>query len=350
MMQSKTYIATPPGATIKEQLVDRGMSQKEFAQRMNVSEKHISKLINGEVQLTSDMALRLEMVLGLPARFWSNLEAIYREKLQLVQNENEMTEDIETARKFPYHEMAKYGWVAETKKAEEKVLSLRKHFEIVKLSMLHEPFIPGIACRRQSTSEKADYALLAWAQRAKIEAREIITKAIDLQKLESLIPEIRSMTSDEPSVFCPKLVGLLSECGIAIVFLPHIGGSFLHGATFYDKNKIVIGLTVRGKDSDKFWFSLFHEIGHILKGHISNINGTTDEDERDADIFARQTLIPDADFQSFAEQGDFSVKGIKAFAVKEGIHAGIIVGRLQKEGFIKYSWRNELKAKYKLTA
>lgn len=350
MMQSKTYIATPPGATIKEQLVDRGMSQKEFAQRMNVSEKHISKLINGEVQLTSDMALRLEMVLGLPARFWSNLEAIYREKLQLVQNENEMTEDIETARKFPYHEMAKYGWVAETKKAEEKVLSLRKHFEIVKLSMLHEPFIPGIACRRQSTSEKADYALLAWAQRAKIEAREIITKAIDLQKLESLIPEIRSMTSDEPSVFCPKLVGLLSECGIAIVFLPHIGGSFLHGATFYDKNKIVIGLTVRGKDSDKFWFSLFHEIGHVLKGHISNINGTTDEDERDADIFARQTLIPDADFQSFAEQGDFSVKGIKAFAVKEGIHAGIIVGRLQKEGFIKYSWRNELKAKYELTA
>lgn len=350
MMQSKTYIATPPGATIKEQLVDRGMSQKEFAQRMNVSEKHISKLINGEVQLTSDMALRLEMVLGLPARFWSNLEAIYREKLQLVQNENEMTEDIETARKLPYHEMAKYGWVAETKKAEEKVLSLRKHFEIVKLSMLHEPFIPGIACRRQSTSEKADYALLAWAQRAKIEAREIITKAIDLQKLESLIPEIRSMTSDEPSVFCPKLVGLLSECGIAIVFLPHIGGSFLHGATFYDKNKIVIGLTVRGKDSDKFWFSLFHEIGHILKGHISNINGTTDEDERDADIFARQTLIPDSDFQSFAEQGDFSVKGIKAFAVKEGIHAGIIVGRLQKEGFIKYSWRNELKAKYELTA
>lgn len=350
MMQSKTYIATPPGATIKEQLVDRGMSQKEFAQRMNVSEKHISKLINGEVQLTSDMALRLEMVLGLPARFWSNLEAIYREKLQLVQNENEMTEDIETARKFPYHEMAKYGWVAETKKAEEKVLSLRKHFEIVKLSMLHEPFIPGIACRRQSTSEKADYALLAWAQRAKIEAREIITKAIDLQKLESLIPEIRSMTSDEPSVFCPKLVGLLSECGIAIVFLPHIGGSFLHGATFYDKNKIVIGLTVRGKDSDKFWFSLFHEIGHILKGHISNINGTTDEDERDADIFARQTLIPDTDFQNFAEQGDFSVKGIKAFAVKEGIHAGIIVGRLQKEGFIKYSWRNELKAKYELTA
>ena len=81
MVRSKTVIATPPGTTIKEQLVDRGMSQKEFAARMDMSEKHISRLINGEVQLTPDVALRLEMVLGLPAHFWSNLEGIYREKL-----------------------------------------------------------------------------------------------------------------------------------------------------------------------------------------------------------------------------------------------------------------------------
>lgn len=69
MMRSRSYIATPPGATIKEQLEDRGMSQKEFASRMDMSEKHISRLINGEVQLTPEVAYRLEMVLGLPANF-----------------------------------------------------------------------------------------------------------------------------------------------------------------------------------------------------------------------------------------------------------------------------------------
>ena len=79
--RSRCIIATPPGATIKEQLKDRGMSQKEFAARMDMSEKHISKLINGEVQLTPEVAVRLEMVLGVPAKFWNNLEAIYREKL-----------------------------------------------------------------------------------------------------------------------------------------------------------------------------------------------------------------------------------------------------------------------------
>lgn len=47
MTKGRDYIATPPGATIREQLEYRGMSQKEFASRMNMSEKHISKLING---------------------------------------------------------------------------------------------------------------------------------------------------------------------------------------------------------------------------------------------------------------------------------------------------------------
>ena len=62
MVRSRSYIATPPGATIKEQLNDREMSQKEFAARMDMSEKHISKLINGEVKLTPEVAVRLEMV------------------------------------------------------------------------------------------------------------------------------------------------------------------------------------------------------------------------------------------------------------------------------------------------
>ena len=81
MIRDRTCIAIPPGATIKEQLVDHGMSQKEFTSRMGMSEKHISHLIHGEVQITPDVAYKLEMVLGVPAKFWINLESIYRKKL-----------------------------------------------------------------------------------------------------------------------------------------------------------------------------------------------------------------------------------------------------------------------------
>lgn len=100
MVRSRSYIATPPGATIKELLNDRGMSQKEFAARMDMSEKHISKLINGDVQLTPETAVRLEMVLGVPAKFWNNLEAIYREKIIKAEAENAMDADAEIANNF----------------------------------------------------------------------------------------------------------------------------------------------------------------------------------------------------------------------------------------------------------
>lgn len=105
MRQSNTTIAIPPGETIKEQLEDREMSQKEFAARMKLSEKHISKLINGEVQLTPPVAEKLEMVLGVPAAFWNSLEAIYREKLAKVEAENEMDEDRAIAKNLPIREM-----------------------------------------------------------------------------------------------------------------------------------------------------------------------------------------------------------------------------------------------------
>ena len=102
MICSKNFIAIPPGETIREQLENRGMTQKEFAQRMDMSEKHISNLINGKVELTIEMALRLEAVFGIPASFWSNLERIYREKLVRVEHELALENDEEITKKFPY--------------------------------------------------------------------------------------------------------------------------------------------------------------------------------------------------------------------------------------------------------
>lgn len=350
MEKSRSFIAIPPGATIKEQILDRGMSQKEFATRMGMSEKHISKLINGEVQLTVEMARRLELVLGVPLQFWCNLETIYRAKLAKVAEENAMDADILLAKKFPYREMAQNDWVEETTKAENKVINLRKFFEVVQLDMLHGSLIPaGIACRKLSETEKSYYALVAWAQKAKLESRKVQTQPIDIKLLRNSISEIRKMTRMPAKEFCKKLSALLAECGIAIVFLPHIGGSFLHGATFYDGNKIVLGLTVRGKDADKFWFSLFHELAHIIYGHIGKVEGTTDEDEKDADLYASETLIPEERFNEFVQSGNITENKIKKFADEEGIDAGIVLGRLQKYGYVQYGWYKNLKKQYTIS-
>ena len=232
MVRSRSFIATPPGATIKEQLNDKGMSQKEFAARMDISEKHISKLINGEVQLTPEVAVRLEVVLGVPAKFWNNLEAVYREKLIKVKAQNAMDADETLAKQLPYNEMVKFGWIPEARDSKEKVINLRKYFEVVELVLLENKRITRIACRRLAVTEKSDFALLAWVQEAKIKARNIETSPINIKGLISIIPEIRTMTVVQPKEFCPKIKSMLAGCGIAIVFLPHLKGSFLQGASF----------------------------------------------------------------------------------------------------------------------
>ena len=348
MVRSRSYIATPPGATIKEQLNDRDMSQKEFAARMDMSEKHISKLINGDVQLTPETAVRLEMVLGVPAKFWNHLEATYREKIIKAEAENAMDADVEMAKQFPYSEMAKFGWVPETREAKEKVVNLRKYFEVVELSLLGSEQITRIACRRLAITEKSDLALMAWAQEAKIQARDIQTAPINIKRLISAMSEIRKMTGLKPNEYCPKIKECLANCGVALVFLPHLKGSFLQGASFLDGNKIVVGLTARGKDADKFWFSLFHELAHIALGHVGQLNGTSEDDERTANKWSGDMLIASKDFETFRRNRDYSERNVLRFAKAQGIAPGIVVGRMQLEGMIQYSMLNHLKEKYEI--
>lgn len=80
MQRNYNFIATPPGATIKEQLEDKGINQSEFATKMEMSEESLNRLLDGRARLTSEIATKLENILGVPAKFWINLEAVYRKK------------------------------------------------------------------------------------------------------------------------------------------------------------------------------------------------------------------------------------------------------------------------------
>ncbi|MGB4263213.1 MAG: HigA family addiction module antitoxin [Fervidobacterium sp.] len=345
---SEKTVAIPPGATILEQLETRGMTQKEFAKRMGMSEKHISRLINGHVELTQDMALRLESVLGVPASFWNNLEAIYREKLERVRKEKELEEEAKMVEHFPYSKMVTLGWIAPATDKKERVYNLRRFFEVASLNLLENLNVPGIAYRRTGRNEKSDYNLAVWAQKARLDARKIKTEPINIAKLEQSVERIRAMTMEDPETFSKELVDLLAGCGVALVFLPQIDGSFLHGASFYDGNHIVMGLTLRGSYADIFWFSFFHELCHIIRGHINNSAMATEEQEEEANTYARDVLIPPEEYKRLVDVKCFTRKCIITFAQEIGIASGIVLGRLQREGYVPYNKYNTLKVKYKI--
>ena len=295
MAKSRNYIAIPPGSAVKEKLNACGMSQKEFAVRMSMSEKHISKLINGDVQLTPEVAMRLELVLGVPAGHWNKLEAEYREKIVKAETERALGADASLSERFPYEEMARLGWVPEAQTTAEKTLNLRKYFGVVSLSLLSNDQIMRLTCHKSPITEKNDLTLLAWAQEARLKAREIPAGAVNPNGLAEDIAEIRSILSEESGLFSPELKEKLATYGIVMVFVPDLRGTAAYGALFPDGNRIVLGLS-QDADPEELRHNFFHALGHIVLGHTGRQSSMHEEDERAADFWADAQLEgqPDA--------------------------------------------------------
>ena len=289
------------------------------------------------------------MVLGVPASFWNKLEAIYQEKLAKVKSENNMEEEKELAAKYPYNKIATWGMVPKTANWKEKIINLRKYFEVSSLRLFQDnKELMPVACRKLSDTEKSTYIMLTLAQYAKIKAREIQTEPFRKGTLQKKLKDIRALTMHKTMDFDDELVGILKSCGIALVYLPKIEGSFLHGISFYDSNtdKIVIGITMRGKYADRFWFSLFHELSHVLQGHIYQRGGTTDEDENQANIMAADILIPSGLLRKFYQRQDYSLQAISQFAESVKVGIDIVIGRLQNDCKLRQNQLNQYKIKY----
>ena len=210
-------IAVPAGETIKEQLEIRDISQKDFAYRMGMSENHICRLLAGDVLLTPETALKLEEVLNIDAKFWLGLEAGYREDLARAKAENELakSEETEYLKKIPYDEMARCGWLPKNTKTEETILYLRKFFSVVKLT-LAEGTMPAAAYSGLDGNKRdTDYPLMCWIGMAQRLSWEIQTDKIHITGIRKILPQLKEMTREAPSVFLPKLKELLAGCGIA---------------------------------------------------------------------------------------------------------------------------------------
>ena len=192
----------------------------------------------------------------------------------------DMDEDKELIENYPYSQMAKLEWVETSENPLVKVKELRKFFEVVKLSIIDNNLLPGIVYKKHDTNNENYFSLITWTQKAKLEARSIKTKPINIDGIKDVIPNILNTESN-------NVVELLAEYGVALVVLPKFNNTKVHGATFLDNKKIVIALI----DDDNFYSNLFHEIGHILLGHINKDYIPDGNEERDAEAFSKSVLL-----------------------------------------------------------
>ncbi len=347
-------LAVAPGVYLTEIAEEMGMSQAELARRMGRPVQAISEIANGIKSITPDTALQLERVLGVPAHIWTGLESEY----QLTKARNEEADQIERETdltvRFPYPEMAKLGWVKSTRKRSEKVEELRRFFGVASLHNLQGVRAYAPAFRQSAKAEVSHEALVAWLRGGTLEAEKIETQPFDSMKARAALQSLRHLTREEPGIFLPRLKQELANAGIAFVLLPHFPKTYTNGATYWlTPSKAVLMMTIRGSWADIFWFSLFHELGHILlhdKRHTFLEDGIEDpgwkKQEEEADAFAQKTLVPPVPWRAFVRAGDFSTVNIASFADEIDIAPGIVVGRLQHDGLLPHN-RHIHRTRYK---
>ncbi|MCL1809945.1 MAG: HigA family addiction module antitoxin [Clostridiales bacterium] len=345
-----------PGETLFELLENRKMKQNELACRTGFSEKHISEVVNGKADISSKLAVSLENVFDVSAKFWLNLQSNY--DIELLEHTASDTVSVEELNILDQlNEVLIYlksvGILPKTFSKEADVLKMRKFLAVSSLTSIPSLQL-NTAFRTSPANNVNPYVLFAWIRLCEMKTYCIESaNMLDVEKLKHCIPLVKKAMFLEQRCINDALSKIFSDCGIKFSIVKHFNGAPVQG--FIEKaasNTIILCLTIRLAWADVFWFTLLHEIGHILNQDIGtrfvDYSVTKTEAESLADKFAQDALLcPDA-YSEFIKTGNYSLDAIKEHAKKENVPPYIVIGRMQKENYltcqdypqekVKYNW------------
>lgn len=349
--QYRPDYVVPPGATIAETIEAFGISQAELADRLGMSLPTVNKIIKGKAPISPETALGLERVIGISAGFWNRYEASYREFLAKQEEVEKLGSFVDWVKQFPVKEMTKLGMVREQASPIDQLQELLRFFGIASPNQWDGMLqVAGTRYRESTSFERSPAAVAAWLRRGELDAQGIACEPYDEAKLKRSIPELRALTLLDARPMQERIEAICASCGVAVVFVPELPGTKLFGAArWMTPTKALVQLSLRRKQDDHFWFTFFHELAHILfhgkrSFFLDEENGqTVSEEEKEADAWAAEVLIPDRYLRNFLYSGKPSLLRIERFAKEIKIAPGIVVGRLQKLGVLDWSVGNGLK-------
>jgi len=344
MKALKTYsfepdYAVPPGETLREVMDSLGMKQSELAIRTGLTVQTLNRIFNGDQPITYETANKLELVTGVPARMWNNLEALYREQLTKIAERDHLKADLEWLKTIPTKELIERGLL---KDESDNVALLRNtlaFYGVSGVAAWREIWEnPAVAARRSSCFETCPGPASAWIRQGELQAQAIQCQPYSRERFREALPAIRRLTKEMPEVFEPEMKKLCATAGVALALVREMKKVPWNGATkWLSPRKAMILLCLRGKGEDRFWFSFFHEAGHVLNDNkkLLLVNDGSEDDPREerANGFAADTLIP-PQYNCRIRVGR-SKSDLVALARELDIAPGIVAGRFQ---FLTRKW------------
>ena len=320
-------LETLPGVLIQARIAS-GMDQADLATAVELELQQIQRYEASEYMGASlSRLIEVARILNVHAEGLFETSAVFTWSA---------VEDV-VWRKLPVNEMAKRRWF-DTPRGSEVIERAKEYF----LETVGPQFVTALHRKKmRGVTLPNEYALLAWQTRV----HELAKRRVDDERLpafefdERWLDELSNLTRCQ---YGPRsAIQLLAENGIVLVIEKHLPGTYLDGAAMLAiSDHPIIGLTLRHDRLDNFWFTLFHELGHVylhlFDGQRYNYfdddeSSSTDRVELEADQFALNRLIPEQSWDQCLSRFSLSEEAVQLDADKLGIGTSIIAGRIRKE-------------------
>ena len=335
------------GHFIQRQMDVRGWTQTDLAEVLGLSLKTVNQLVQNKQPVTFETAQLLQEAFGISAQAWMNHEITYR---TFVEGESEKQKAVKVKSPIyecmPIAEMCKKGWLKKTKDTSELECQVKSFWKQEKLdfAFLQNRDNLKIACKKSDAYKQYDYyALQCWAQQAKLCAESINVPAYNKEALQNLYENLHGYTVSRTGI--EDFLRDLRKCGVKFFVLEHLQKTYLDGAAFMDEENPVVVYTGRYKRMDNFWFTLAHEIAHVLL-HINEpkcfmdnmVDPDTDQQEEEANHLAQTVLLHDIICHYFSSTLNYLTAAKVVRGAKElNIHPAIILGTLAHDKQIGYA-------------
>jgi HTH-type transcriptional regulator/antitoxin HigA len=337
-----------PGVTLREKLGEIGMSQKEFAVRTGKPERTIVNVINAKSSLTPDMAVRFESVLQIPATFWLKRQQHYDEAIARMRRDELLADASRWAAMFPVRKMASLGWLRLPQHKAEYARLLLEFFSVSSPEAWQGYYMSRklkVDFRISLAHFSDPHAISAWLRQGELDAKKLGGAPYSRKKFVAALPEIKRVMANHPDDFFWLLQDICLHAGVKVVYTPCLPNAPLHGSTrWLHDDTPLIQLSARYRQNDRFWFTFFHEAGHILLHGTKHVSiesaegeGGADEKESEADAFAVKWTFSEEEERVVLRYGSLRDDDIIAFATRFGTHPAMIVGRFQHRGTLPYS-------------
>jgi len=346
--------ASCPGSTIIDILAEKSISLIEFEAQMGIPKADLEGIIKGYRIIDEVIATRLQKALGATSSFWINRENQYREVLKSISSSD--AEKEAWVKALPIKDMFKFGWIKKSENIFQECLTFFNVPNVESWNVKYKIDNGNPAFRISPKIESKSASIATWLRKGEKIAEKIECEKWDKELFTDKLDEIKKLTREKnPRKFIPELIQICASCGVAVAIVPTPAGCPASGVTkFISNEKALLQLSFRYLRDDNFWFTFFHEAGHLIlheknRTHIevTDRNAYVQSDEElEANSFAAEVLIP-YHFQAEMKNIRSNKRKLIGFASKMGISPGIVVGQMQHNKIVSPQYLNGYKRFFK---